>query len=304
MSSKFSTNVLAAILSAFSFSLAAAAVPTFYKVGGSLFLLLGVRYIFTFLLSSVLDKSPKKQRTKEAHIRLVLISIFQAIFVGSYMYSIKFIPLSLAVVVIYTFPILTFFANSLIRSRSIDVLSVLALLASLMGILVMVEGLSLVFYAEALQVKLSFDNSDLNLWGVFWGLLASVAQSFVNILSRHESVTPGWGLIKYIMVLPATVFVLIYFMTTTAPIASVTAPMLVWGLASAIGMSGGFYFFFHSIAKIGPVRTANVMYMEPVFTIILGVVLLQYLLGYSQLLGMLIILLATISLERWGKKYN
>jgi len=111
MSSKFSTNVLAAIISAFSFSLAAAAVPTFYKVGGSVFLLLGVRYIFTFFLSSVLDKSPKKQRTKEAHIRLVLISIFQAIFVGSYMYSIKLIPLSLAVVVIYTFPIITFFAR-------------------------------------------------------------------------------------------------------------------------------------------------------------------------------------------------
>jgi len=289
MSHKFSTNVLAAIISAFSFSLAAAAVPYFYKVGGSVFLLLGVRYIFTLSLSSVLDKSPKKQKTKEARIRLVLISIFQAIFVGSYMYSIYlFHNLSLAVVVIYTFPIITFFANSLIRSRSIDVLSVLALLASLLGIWVLVQS----------------DTSDWNLWGVFWGLFASVAQSFVNILSRHESVSPGWGLIKYIMVLPAAVFVIIYFMTTAAPIASVTAPMLMWGIASAIGMSGGFYFFFHSIAKIGPVRTANVMYMEPVFTIILGVILLQNVLGYSQWLGMLIILLATISLERWGKKYD
>jgi len=289
MSHKFSTNVLAALISAFSFSLAAAAVPYFYKVGGSLFLLLGMRYIFTLSLSSVLDKSPKKQKTKEARIRLVLISIFQAIFVSSYMYSIYlFDNLSLAVVVIYTFPIITFFANSLIRSRSIDVLSVLALLASLLGIWVLVQS----------------DSSDWNLWGVFWGLFASVAQSFVNILSRHESVTPGWGLIKYIMVLPAAVFVIIYFMTTAAPIASVTAPMLMWGLASAIGMSGGFYFFFHSIAKIGPVRTANVMYMEPVFTIILGIILLQNVLGYSQWLGMLIILLATISLERWGKKYD
>ena len=290
MSNKFSTNVLAAIISAFSFSLAALAASILLNVvGGSIFLLLGARYIFTLSLSSVLDKSPKKQKTKEARIRLVLISIFQAIFVGSYMYSIYlFENLSLAVVVIYTFPIITFFANSLIRSRSIDGLSILALLASLLGIWVMVQS----------------DSSDWNLWGVFWGLFASVAQSFVNILSRHESVSPGWGLIKYIMVLPAAVFVIIYFMTTAAPIASLTAPMLMWGLASAIGMTGGFYFFFHSIAKIGPVRTANVMYMEPVFTIILGVMLLQNVLGYSQWLGMLIILLATISLERWGKKYD
>ena len=288
MSSKFSTNVLAAIISAFSFSLAAAAVPTFYKVGGSVFLLLSVRYIFTLFLSSVLDKSPKKQRTKEAHIRLVLISIFQAIFVGSYMYSIKLIPLSLAVVVIYTFPVITFFANSLIKSRSIDLLSVAALLVSLIGIWVLVNG----------------DSSGWNLWGVFWGLLASVAQVFVNILSRHESVDPGWGLIKYIMVLPTTVFVLIYFITTVEPIVSLTAPMIIWGIASGVFMSGGFYFFFHSIAKIGPVRTSNVMYMEPVFTIILGVILLQNAIGSSQWLGMFIIFIATISLERWGKKYN
>ena len=188
-------------------------------------MLLSLRYIFILSLSSVLDKSPKKQKTKKARIRLVLISIFQAIFVGSYMYSIKLIPLSLAVVVIYTFPIITFFANSLIRSRSFDVLSILALLASLLGIWVMVQS----------------DTSDWNLWGVFWGLFASVAQSFVNILSRHESVSPGWGLLKYIMLLPAAVFVIIYFMTTAAPIALLTTPMLMWGLASAIGMTAVSY---------------------------------------------------------------
>ena len=71
-------------------------------------MLLGVRYIFTLSLSSVLNKSPKKQRTKEARIRLVLISIFQAIFVSSYMYSIKLIPLSLAVVVFTRFQSLLF----------------------------------------------------------------------------------------------------------------------------------------------------------------------------------------------------
>ncbi|MDP0559549.1 MAG: EamA family transporter [Candidatus Thioglobus sp.] len=46
------------------------------------------------------------------------------------------------------------------------------------------------------------------------------------------------------------------------------------------------------------------MYIEPIFTIILGVILLQDQLGINQWLGMLIIFAATISLERWGKKYN
>ena len=78
-------------------------------------------------LQASLNKSPKKAKSRSAHTRLILISLFQALFISSYMYSIKLIPLSLAVVVIYTFPIITFFVNSLIKSRSIDLLSVAAL---------------------------------------------------------------------------------------------------------------------------------------------------------------------------------
>jgi inner membrane transporter RhtA len=288
MTNKIFSSVLTAILSAFFFSLAATTAPFFYGVGGGVFLLLSVRYVSTFIFASILNKSPKKTKSKATHTRLILISIFQAIFIASYMYSISLIPLSLAVVVIYTFPIITFFVNSILKSRSIDFLSAAALLISLIGIWVLVQG----------------DSSDWNLWGVLWGLIASIAQVTVNILSRHKSVESGWGLIQYIMVLPSIVFVLIYFIATSEPITSVSLEMLIWSILSAMGMSGGIYFFFRSITIIGPVRTSNVMYLEPIFTIILGVILLQDKLGMNQWLGMLIIFTATISLERWGKKYN
>ena len=288
MRNKIFSSVLTAILSAFFFSLAATTAPYFYGVGGGVFLLLSVRYISTFIFASILNKSPKKTKSKATHTRLILISIFQAIFIASYMYSISLIPLSLAVVVIYTFPIITFFVNSILKSRSIDFLSAAALLISLLGIWVLVQG----------------DSSDWNLWGVFWGLIASIAQVTVNILSRHKSVESGWGLIQYIMVLPSIVFVLIYFIATSEPITSVSLEMLTWSILSAMGMTGGIYFFFRSITIIGPVRTSNVMYLEPIFTIILGVILLQDKLGMNQWLGMFIIFTATISLERWGKKYN
>jgi drug/metabolite transporter (DMT)-like permease len=80
--------------------------------------------------------------------------------------------------------------------------------------------------------------------------------------------------------------------------------MIMWSLISAVGMSGGFYFYFHSIAKIGPVRTSNVMFLEPVFTIMMGIALLHNVLGLTQWLGILVIILATSSLEFWGKKYS
>lgn len=288
MKALLSVNILSAIVSALFFSFAASMAPLYYAAGGSVFLLLCVRYTTTLLLSSALDKTSKKKTTKSLYMRLIAISILQAVFVGCYMYSLKLIPLSLAVVVIYTFPLFTFFANSVMKSRSIDLISAAALIVSLFGIWLMVQG----------------DASDWEAWGVFWGTIASIAQAAVNILSRHKDVEPGWGLIKYLMILPTGVFALIYFIITPEPIASVTFEMIQWSLASAVGMIGGFYFFFYSIAKIGPVRTSNVMFFEPIFTIMIGIVAFQNSLAFSQWIGILVIILATSSLEIWGKKYS
>ncbi|MCS5591024.1 MAG: DMT family transporter [Gammaproteobacteria bacterium] len=288
MKALLSTNILSAIVSALFFSFAASVAPLYYAAGGGVFLLLCIRYTTTLLLSSALDKPSKKKKTKSLYIRLITISILQAVFVGCYMYSLKLIPLSLAVVVIYTFPLFTFFANSVIKSRSIDLISAAALFISLAGIWLMVQG----------------DATNWNGWGVFWGTVASIAQTGVNILSRHDDVEPGWGLIKYLMVLPTAIFALIYFIITPEPIASVSYEMIQWSLMSAAGMIGGFYFFFYSIAKIGPVRTSNVMFFEPVFTIMIGILIFQNNLALMQWLGILVIIVATSSLEMWGKKYS
>jgi len=283
-----SSNILSAVFSAFFFSFAASMAPLFYAAGGSVFLLLCVRYTMTLILSSTLDKPSTAKKSKSLYIRLISISILQAVFVGCYMYSLKLIPLSLAVVVIYTFPLFTFFANSVIKSRGIDLISAAALFFSLFGIWLMVQG----------------DASDWNGWGVFWGTIASIAQTGVNILSRHPDVKPGWGLIKYLMVLPTCIFALIYFVITAEPFASVTQEMLQWSLLSTLGMIGGFYFFFYSIAKIGPVRTSNVMFFEPVFTILIGILIFQNQLAATQWFGVFVIIVATSSLEIWGKKYS
>jgi threonine/homoserine efflux transporter RhtA len=46
------------------------------------------------------------------------------------------------------------------------------------------------------------------------------------------------------------------------------------------------------------------MFLEPVFTIMMGIALLHNVLGLTQWLGILVIILATSSLEFWGKKYS
>ena len=77
-----------------------------------------------------------------------------------------------------------------------------------------------------------------------------------------------------------------------------------WSLHRALRSKEIDHLDFHSIAKIGPVRTSNVMFLEPVFTIMMGIALLHNVLGLTQWLGILVIILATSSLEFWGKKYS
>jgi drug/metabolite transporter (DMT)-like permease len=139
-----------------------------------------------------------------------------------------------------------------------------------------------------------------NNWGVLLALTAAISQVIVNIASRHESIKPGWELLKYIMALPAILFTLLFFMNDY----KINDLALIWCLVSSLGMIGGCYFFYHSISNIGPVRTSNIMYLEPVFTIAIGVLFLNNVIGFEQWIGIVVIVFATYSLELWGKKYQ
>jgi drug/metabolite transporter (DMT)-like permease len=200
------------------------------------------------------------------------------------MAAIELIPISIAVSVVYTFPVITFFAFSIIKSRSIDTLSAVALSVSLIGIW-MLSGV---------------DKDGWNIWGVLLALGAAVSQTVINIASRHHSIEPGWRLLMNIMAIPAILFTILFIFNYS----EVSTIALVWCLFSAIGMIGGCYFFYHSIAQVGPVRTSNIMYLEPVFTIAIGISFLDNFLELSQWLGIAVIISATLVLELWGKKYQ
>ncbi|HIE78723.1 MAG TPA: DMT family transporter [Candidatus Thioglobus sp.] len=277
-------NVTFAILAAISWSIAATTSALAFSAGSGILLLLFVRFLITFIVSFVLNIGSKKTKTNTPYLRLFVISIFSTFFISAYMSAIELVPISIAVSVVYTFPVLTFFANSIMKSRSIDILSAVALFVSLFGIWL-----------------LSGSGTDgWNIFGILLALGAAASQTVINIASRHKSIVPGWSLLKYIMAMPAALFTLLFIFNN--PEVNILA--VTWCFISALGMIGGCYFFYHSIAKIGPVRTSNIMYLEPVFTIAIGVLFLSNIIESSQWLGIGIIMIATLVLELWGKKYR
>lgn len=277
-------NVMFAILAAVSWSFAVTSSALALSAGSGIILLLFARFFITFIVSFLLSGGYTSTKTNRPHLRLFVISVFTTFFISSYMAAIELIPISIAVSVVYTFPVITFFAFSIIKSRSIDTLSAVALSVSLIGIW-MLSGV---------------DKDGWNIWGVLLALGAAVSQTVINIASRHHSIEPGWRLLMNIMAIPAILFTILFIFNYS----EVSTIALVWCLFSAIGMIGGCYFFYHSIAQVGPVRTSNIMYLEPVFTIAIGISFLDNFLELSQWLGIAVIISATLVLELWGKKYQ
>ncbi len=286
MTNNYSINY--AIIAAISWSFAATSAALAFNAGSSILMLLFVRFLSTFIVSFLVDAGRKKKKTTtntgKPYLRLIVISIFSTLFISAYMSAIEFVSISIAVSIVYTFPILTFFANSFLKSRSIDILSAIALFASLFGIWLLSGA----------------DANGWGNWGVILALAAAISQAIVSIASRHNSIEPGWELLKNIMVLPAVLFTLLFFINDY----EVNVLGLIWCLLSSIGMIGGCYFFYHSIASIGPVRTSNMLYLEPVFTIAIGVFFLNNIIESVQWIGVIIIICATFVLELWGKKYQ
>jgi DME family drug/metabolite transporter len=277
-------NVMFAILAAISWSIAATSSALAFSAGSGIIMLLFVRFFITFIVSFVVDISSKKTQTNTPYLRLFVISICTTFFISAYMSAIELLPISIAVSVVYTFPVLTFFANSIVKSRSIDILSAAALFVSLFGIWLLSDS----------------DTNGWNIFGVLFAFGAAASQTVINIVSRHKSIVPGWGLMKYIMAMPTALFTFLFIINDP----QVSTLAVTWCFISALGMIGGCYFFYHSIAKVGPVRTSNIMYLEPVFTIAIGVLFLNNIIGPFQWLGIAVIIGATLVLELWGKRYR
>ncbi len=117
MTNNYSINY--AIIAAISWSFAATSAALAFNAGSSILMLLFVRFLSTFIVSFLVDAGQKKKKTTtntgKPYLRLLVISIFSTLFISAYMSAIEFVSISIAVSIVYTFPILTFFANSFLK---------------------------------------------------------------------------------------------------------------------------------------------------------------------------------------------
>ena len=273
-------------LAAVAISLSLVLSPLVYQAGGTPLTLMAVRpLVFAAIVWLVfrlgrrqMDLPPAKRRTAFA------VGLVYLVGAGGYVSSVLYLPVSLAVLIFYTFPILTLIMTSLLDRRAPRLIDLGALLTAFLGL--------------ALALGVSFETLDprgialvsvgaLGAAGSFVWMGRALGDRDTAAVTYHMSLSGG--------------LVALGVAAATGSLSFPAGAAEGWVLLAAVVASFvvGFFAMFRGVALIGAVRAATIMNLEPVATIALAVLLLSERLDAWQVLGAALVILA-VDAEEWG----
>jgi len=219
----------------------------FYKSGGKTFQL------------------PPRERYKALALGIPLFMIG----IG-YLGATQYIPVSLAVLVFYTAPLFVAIVSRFTENEPITIIRVLAIIIAFIGL------------SLALEIR-SLNTVD---WrGILLGFVASIGgTSFVTFSSLTLRTADPQKVNFHCLAAGAVLFAAFMFITVGPTKAITLSGLLKLGITGVL-IAFAYVVFFRGLEMIGPFKTAMLMNMEPIFTIILAAILLGERLSPLQLTG-------------------
>jgi drug/metabolite transporter (DMT)-like permease len=244
------------------------------------------RYGFAFLILCLLSrKSPWSGVSGSP--RLIVSSLAYAAAAVFYFYSLKYIPVGIATVVFFTYPLLVVLLSLILNQSSFSRLFYLALLITLAGIgLVSEQGLTAGAFSCA---------------GLMLGLAGSLCYAIFTYSSERtlSSISP----LQSVHFLTLTSFLVlgVVFFPEVPRLPDITGyQLLLCLLIACINTVFSIFLFLKGVEIIGPAKASLVSSLEPAVTILLAYLFLHEHLNTLQLLGVIMVLLG-IFLSRYRK---
>lgn len=227
-------------------------------------------------------RSSRREIPLRRKLACYAIGLSHFIGIGSYLLSTTYLPVSLAVIIFYTFPILVSISASLLQDTRLNWIQMTALVLAFFG----------------LAIVMDVDISDINVTGLVFACTASIAIA-INML----------GSARLLKQVPMVDF---NFYQTFAVILLCLAGILIKGKLSVPGNAAGWTAFgvmlvtfmiaflsiYAAIRRVGAVGTSSIMNLEPVMTVLFAILLLNETFASHQLLGGLIVLLGVIIAQK------
>ncbi|MEM7225266.1 MAG: DMT family transporter [Pseudomonadota bacterium] len=205
---------------------------------------------------------------------------------GSLIAAFAFVPVSLAVLIFYTFPLITSLAECALDRRRLALSELACLLAALLG----------------LAICLGIGFGHLNLPGLVFSVLAAVgvATSYLWSGRKLASVQPTLKTF-YMAVTGWTLALCLTFGSGAWALPPIELTAMALLAAAALSFAGAFFGMFSGVHRIGASRTAMIMNLEPVITVALAILLLGEALTYYQGLGAALVVAAIFAAQITAK---
>ncbi len=248
-----------------------------------------VRYFLAVSILFVFQKIRGKQLKlplRERHKALALgIPVFM---IGlGYLGATQYIPVSLAVLIFYSFPIIVAVISNFTENEPITIIRLVAIILALTGL-----GL-------ALEIQ-SVNTLD---WrGIGFALMASFGCAVLVIMSSLTMKTADPQAVNFHCLTAGTVLFAAFFLFAENPANSINySGWLKLGVSST-ALALGYVTLFTGLELVGPVKSSVLMNMEPILTIILAAILLGERLSPVQAAGAGLVIVGIVLITHEGGK--
>jgi len=249
-----------------------------YDVNTQTVMLIRFMCIIIIMLAWNKSKNVTLMLPKSDLIKCSVLGVFYFIGIGSYLASVAYMPVGLAVLILYTFPILVIFTTAIVEKRKPSVLQFLALVIAFIG----------------LFIALDIDTDNTQPIGIFLAVMAAVGVT-INMI----------GSASILKRIDFSLFSL--YQATVITLISATVILFTGGISLPNSSQGWLIFMtmlisfiiaylsvYTSLKFIGAVRTSTIMNLEPIMTILFAIALLQEQMTIEKLIGGGIVLCAIL----------
>jgi probable blue pigment (indigoidine) exporter len=277
------TGLLPGVASALSFSAADVLGKIVFNDGMDVLSFATARGLLTtlFFWFWLRRAPPSRPHTRRERFASLAIGVMFAANTFSLLLAIQLLPLSIAILTYFAYPLLTGLAGAATGIDRVRLRGLLAALAAFIGLAMM------------LGARLG----DVKALGVASALLAAVLRVVTLLITRHSLRYTDARLNTWYSLAPsALVFLLASVLTQTW-----NAPANLFGWCAFAGMAItstlSLLLIFVSVTRIGPFRTALIMNLEPLLSTLASMALLGEILTPIQAVGGILMLGALVAFQ-------
>ncbi len=271
------TGALATVSSAFGFGLLPILAMLTYRGGMNVITMLFIRFTLAAVLLLLILRGRKKG-SLFAGIPMgpaVLLGVGYMLQSWFYLGSVRYIPASLATLILYCYPALVCLLSFLFERVRLNRVTALALLLSFAGLIWL----------------LSTNFGRLDPRGMLLAAGAAVVYSgYITLSNVALRKTSALDMLAAITLVSAACFLVFGLATRSLRLDFQWAALLPMAGIVLVGTVGANLLFFLGLERLGPNRTAILSMTEPLFTILASTLLLAERLTVPQLVGGLVLL--------------